>query len=111
MKTQRFLGVASILIFVAGVSHATNIRGTISSTLTLFEDSQLVGNVTCTVVGTPCIKFGAPRIELELNGFIMTGRANPITGCNPGGPILGEDGIAPVGESKWRGTTILSVAI
>jgi hypothetical protein len=35
------------LVFGGGTAHATDISGTISSTLTIFDDSQLVGDVTC----------------------------------------------------------------
>ena len=42
-------------------------------------------DVTCTVVGLPCIAVGAPHVTLELNGFTMTGQANPQTACD-GGP-------------------------
>jgi hypothetical protein len=37
--------------------------------LTITENSQLVGDVTCTVTGAPCITFGAPGIALKLNGL------------------------------------------
>ncbi len=102
MKTLNKLGnvlVVSLLLGI-GVAQATDISGTISSTLTIFEDSRLVGNVTCTVVAAPCIQFGAPDIELKLNGFIMTGQANPFIGCNPGGPVRGEEGIDTNGQSN-----------
>jgi len=82
----------SLLLWV-GVAQATDISGAISSTLLITEDSELVGNVTCTVSGAPCIKFGASDIKLKLNGFIMAGQANANFGCNAGGPTLGESGI------------------
>ncbi len=85
--------VCFCLLLWVGVAHATDISGTISSTLVITEDSQLVGNVTCMVTGAPCIQFGASRIELKLNGFIMTGQANANFGCNALGPTLGESGI------------------
>jgi len=89
----------SLLLWV-GVAHATDISGAISSTLVITADSKLVGNVTCTVSGAPCIQFGAPDIELELNGFIMTGQANANFGCNALGPTLGESGIDTNGQSN-----------
>jgi hypothetical protein len=88
------LGVTAFLIALfagAGTARATEIGGTISSTLTIFEDSELVGDVTCTVVGAPCIAFGAPNLKLELNGFTITGRSSALTPCPPLG---GEAGIA-----------------
>lgn len=74
------------------MASATDIRGTISSTLSITEDSQLVGNVTCTVTGAPCIDFGASGIALRLNGFSITGQADSVTGCS-GGTTGGEHGI------------------
>lgn len=78
---------------------AVDISGTISSTLTISENSQLVGNVTCTVVGAPCISFGADQIKLRLNGFTMTGLGNPTTGCS-GETVAGEMGIDTLGHSN-----------
>ena len=68
------------LIVCAGPSQAaeTKISGTISTTVTLTQDSELVGDVTCMVVGGPCIASAAPNIKLRLNGFTMTGT---IPGC------------------------------
>ena len=68
------------LILCARPSQAaeTKISGTISTTVTLAQDSELVGDVTCNVVGGPCIASGAPNITLRLKGFTMTGT---IPGC------------------------------
>jgi len=88
------LGVTAFLFALfagAGTARANEISGTISSTLTIFEDSELVGDVTCTVVGAPCIAFGASGLKLELNGFTITGRSSALTPCPPAG---GEAGIA-----------------
>src|SRR5258708_12902342 len=68
----------------------------ISSTLTITDDSELTGDVTCTVAGAPCIAFGAPRITLRLNGFTIAGPAdplNPATGCTSTTVFAPEDGI------------------
>ena len=83
-------GVTSLLVGVlvsAGTAHATEISGTISSTLTIFDDSELVGDVTCSVPLTmpgvnPCISFGADHITLRLNGYTITGPVTPPTGCS-----------------------------
>lgn len=94
MKRLPIVAVISLLVafFVgAGTARAAEISGTISSTLTIFDDSELVGDVTCTVVGAPCIAFGAPDLKLELNGFTITGRADALTPCSTSGP--GEIGI------------------
>ena len=94
-----FLGA---LIVSASSAHAADIGGTISSTLTITENSQLVDDVTCTVTGAPCIEIGAPNVTLELNGFTLTGQANSQTPC-AGGPIAGEIGIR---VSAQTGVTI-----
>jgi hypothetical protein len=70
----------------------------------IFDDSQLLGDVVCSVaVGTPCIQFGNDHITLRLNGFTMTGMANPTLGCgtNSTTPAAhgGEDGIDTDGHS------------
>jgi hypothetical protein len=44
------------------------------------------------VTGAPCIQFGAPRISLRLNGFTITGQADPTSGCS-GALTAGEQGI------------------
>ena len=78
-----FLGA---LVAFVGSAHAADIGGTISSTLTITEDSQLVDDVTCTVTGAACIAFGAAGVTLDLNGFTMTGLADPATACFGGTP-------------------------
>jgi len=85
-------GVVLSLLFISGTASATNISGTISSTLTITDNSQLVGNVTCTVTGAACINFGAPGIALKLNGFSITGQGDAATGC-AGSQVAGESGI------------------
>ena len=85
-----FLGA---LVVSASSVHAADIGGTISSTLTITEDSQLVDDVTCTVTGAACIAFGAASVTLDLNGFTMTGLADPATACVGMTPPSGEFGI------------------
>jgi len=80
--------LAVLALFVcAERAQATDISGTISSTLTIFDDSQLVGDVTCTVPlllsgANPCIAFGVDHIKLRLNGHTITGPVVPPTGCS-----------------------------
>jgi hypothetical protein len=81
-RTFLFATFLAALFVCAGSSFAADIGGTISSTLTLTENSQLVDDVTCTVTGAPCIAIGAPHVTLELNGFTMTGQADPQTACS-----------------------------
>src|SRR5262245_5231233 len=87
MNARRRIGLAIGLLAIglARSAQAADISGTIATTLTIFEDSRLVGDVTCTVVGGPCISFGAPGITLKLDGFTMTGLANLLTPCATAG--------------------------
>ena len=78
---------------MAVTAQGAKISGPISTTLNISEDSQLVGDVTCTVSGAPCISIGAPRVTLSLNGYTITGLADSQTGCS-GGATNGEQGIA-----------------
>jgi parallel beta-helix repeat protein len=92
MRTLKALTCcASLLVafFVyAGHAHADDddigISGDISSTLTIFADTKLVGDVKCTsaLLKQPCIVFGADDITLRLNGHTMTGPVNPPTNCS-----------------------------
>lgn len=90
-----------LTVLGVGPAQAADISGTITSTLTIFENSRLVGDVTCTVVGAPCIRFGASGIELRLHGFTMTGLANSDLGCS-GDRVVNEDGISVDGQSNVR---------
>ena len=92
--TLRLVAVlVTALVFSAGGARAMEISGTISSTLTITEDSQLVGDVTCTVTGAPCLDVVASNVTLDLNGFSMTGQASPQTGCAGSGASGAEQGI------------------
>ena len=95
-----------ILAVCATSARATEISGTISTTFTIFDDSELVGDVTCLVADAPCIQFGASDITLKLNGFTMTGRADPPARCISTANFSSflEDGIDVVG---WHGVAIL----
>jgi hypothetical protein len=76
--TLAWLTATSVIFFGgAGTAKAEDISGTITSTKTIFEDSQLVGDVICTMTDSPCIDFGASHIRLSMNGFTMTGPADP----------------------------------
>ena len=93
MKVRfKYAPIVSILLLsvVAGrMVFAEDISGTIGATRIITDDSRLVGDVTCTVIDNPCIVVGASGIKLSLNGFTMTGPANPddSSTCNPmGGP-------------------------
>ena len=90
MKRVRWFAAFLGALFVcASSAHAKDIAGIISTTLTITEDSQLVDDVNCSVTGAACIVIGAPHVTLELNGFTMTGLADPQTAC--GGAGMGPD--------------------
>ncbi|HYL83785.1 MAG TPA: NosD domain-containing protein [Candidatus Angelobacter sp.] len=86
----------SALLLCAGRTHATDISGTISTTMTITEDSELVGDVTCMVAGGACISLGSPGIKLRLNGFTITDGANPSNNCASSN--FAEDGILVNGQ-------------
>jgi hypothetical protein len=99
MKTfvSRVTLVVGLVALATGWVQAMDIAGTIATTLTMTEDSRLVGDVTCTVSGAPCILFSAPSITLQLNGHTITGQGSPES-C-PSGILLGEDGIHTNGQA------------
>jgi parallel beta-helix repeat protein len=88
--------VAILLAAYAAPAAAEDISGTIGVTKVIVEDSRLVGDVTCTMTTTPCIQFGSSNIALRLNGFTVTGPANPddTTTCNPTSGAPASDGIS-----------------
>ena len=86
------LVAVSRLVFVGG-TQAAEISGTISATLAVNEDSQLVGDVTCMVSNAPCLDIVASNVTLDLNGFSMTGLADPQSGCEGSGASGPEMGI------------------
>ena len=103
MKRVKALALAVLvggaLIVAAGIADAEDIRGVVVRTLVLSENTRLVGDVTCQVAGTPCIAFGAPNISLNLNGFTITGQADPTTGCK-GTQVTAETGISTNGQNN-----------
>ena len=69
MTWVRFAGLALVPLLLAAYAvpaAAEDISGTIGVTKVIVEDSQLVANVTCTTLTTPCIQFGSPNIALRL---------------------------------------------
>jgi hypothetical protein len=69
------------LLWFSESALARQIEGRLTTTLTIMEDSVLVGDVTCAMENSACIVFGAPNLTLDLDGFVITGLANPETGC------------------------------
>jgi hypothetical protein len=89
---RSFAVLLTAVCLSAGSAHATDITGTIDSTLTITENSKLVGDVTCTVMGAPCITFGVSGLTLDLNGYNMVGLGDAATGCS-GNATANEIGI------------------
>jgi len=92
MNARALAGILMIASLGVGVAHAEDISGNITATKMIFEDSQLTGDVTCTVTGAPCIQFAADDIALKLNRFSITGLADATTGCG-GTAVANESGI------------------
>ena len=84
----------SFVLLCAERTTATEISGTISTTLTIFDDSKLVGDVTCAVDSGPCILIAASHVKLSLNGFTLAGT---IAGCTPS--TSADDGVDVIGLS------------
>lgn len=82
----------AVMMMFFSPAWAAEISGTISSTLTLTEDSVLRADVTCVVTGAPCIAINAPLVTLDLNGYTITGQGDPQTGCS-GAATANEFGI------------------
>ena len=105
MKQSRTVWTTALLLglVVAAPARAENISGTISATKFITEDSQLVGDVTCTTTTEPCLDLAASHITLRLNGFTMTGPADPDAGvCNPGSGNPHADGIRTLNVTHVR---------
>ena len=75
------------------------VSGLITRTYVIVEDTELTGDVTCDVTGAACFSFGAAGVELRLNGYSITGKADPVTGCG-GAFTAGESGITTGGQAS-----------
>jgi len=99
MRSVPLARLAFVSLFLAACvdpAAAEDISGVINVTKIVVEDSRLVGDVTCTMTTTPCIQFGAPNIALRLNGFVVTGPANPddTATCNANSGPTFSDGVS-----------------
>jgi parallel beta-helix repeat protein len=90
--------VASVLTVVSfgSTAGADRVSGVLTRTYVIVEDTDLAGDVTCNVGSNPCFSFGASGVELRLNGFTMTGQADPVTACG-GATFANEAGILTSG--------------
>ena len=88
----------AFFVICIGTAEASKISGTITATMAITEDSQLVGDVTCRVSAAACFSINASGITLDLNGYTVTGQADPLTACN-GSSTGGETGITATGRT------------
>jgi hypothetical protein len=109
MRSVRITSLVALLVVLfaaADIARAEDISGPIAVTKTILEDSQLVGDVICTTTLSACIEFGASHITLRLNGFTITGRAEPDNPASanscPTAQPANEDGIRIVNQSHAR---------
>jgi hypothetical protein len=86
-------GAIALTLCGASASAADEVSGVITRTYVVVEDTDLVGDVICDVGSSPCFSFGASGVELRLNGFTITGKADAATGCGGPGNLPGEFGI------------------
>lgn len=86
------LGIAAITLLQTPTWATDSVSGVLTKTYVIVEDTELTGNVTCDVSGDACLSFGAPGIQLKLNGFTITGKADAATGCG-GATVAREVGI------------------
>jgi hypothetical protein len=104
-STLLALSLFAVFVFALPVQ-GTQISGTISSTLTITDDSELVGDVTCKVEGNACILMATPHIKLNLNGFTIKGT---IAGCtestsfDDGIDVINEDNVTILGPGLIQG--------
>lgn len=87
------------IVLSASAAFAEDISGLITATRMLRENSRLVGDVTCTVTGAPCIQFATSHIGLSLNGFTITGPADASTACGGTTATGTETGINSGGQA------------
>ena len=83
------LGVAALFVLETTAWARDRVSGIITKTYVIVDDTVLMGDVTCDVGSDPCFSFGAPGAQLLLNGFSITGKADPATGC--GGALFARE--------------------
>jgi hypothetical protein len=103
MKNYRWKVATTVAVAVASLglpewAAADQVVGRITRTYVLVEDTDLIGDVACDVENAPCFSFGASGIELRLNGFSITGKADAATGCG-GAQVPAESGITTNGSN------------
>jgi hypothetical protein len=94
-----FVSLSAALGFGSAPSAADSVSGLLTRTYVIVEDTDLTGDVTCDVTGAPCFAFGASGVELRLNGFSITGKADPVTAC-AGASTPNEPGISTTNQNN-----------
>jgi parallel beta-helix repeat protein len=97
MRYQRLNNTTLLLLallLARGMAQGANLSGLISSTKTIHNNSKLTGDVTCGAIA-PCIMFGAPNLQLNLNGHTITGNNGALDHCTgtTGGPAISTGGM------------------
>ncbi len=90
-RLSAFWVVAAVFGVGSAPSASDSVSGLITRTYVIVEDTDLTGDVTCDVTGAACFSFGAPGVELRLNGFTITGKADATTAC-AGAPLTANEG-------------------
>lgn len=96
MNTPMIVLSALAVVCLGSPAWADRVSGVLTRTYVIVEDTDLIGDVTCNVGSNPCFSFGASGVVLRLNGFTMTGQADPVTGCG-GATFANEAGILTSG--------------
>ncbi|HUQ93898.1 MAG TPA: right-handed parallel beta-helix repeat-containing protein [Bryobacteraceae bacterium] len=100
MKNSTLMLKIVVTLLACRAVQAIEISGVITSTLNVAEDSWLTGDVACRVQGGPCLRVTASNITLWLNGFTMTGLADPPAGCLPKIGNIIDHGISITGQRR-----------
>ena len=101
-RLTAFWALAAVLGVGSAPSASDTVSGVITRTYVVVEDTDLTGDVTCDVTGAPCFSFGASGVELRLNGFTITGKADSTTACAGAALTANEGGILTNNQNSVR---------
>jgi hypothetical protein len=107
------LSALSVIFLYPKSTRATDIMGTISRTMIISDDSELIGDVTCTVTNAPCIAFGASGVTLRLNGFSITGSSTDCTAstATDGIDVVAQHDVAILGPGLVQKFSVFGIAL
>jgi parallel beta-helix repeat protein len=93
LNSRIMLAVVFAFLLAGALQGANTMSGTIYSTTLIYGTTRLTGNVTCDLgsllASAPCIQFGGPNAELDLNGFTIMGDIFVSgSGCPESGAVL-----------------------